>query len=92
MVLSSAVHGYEAGRGFELRFKPYLENEYKGWKNLVLKTPIRWYKDDCLEHFWFRVFIMEDSTSAGRFGKPLIERSNQIRGTSGNKGLCRALS
>ena len=87
VVLSSTVHGYEgAGRGFELRFKPYLENEYKGWKNLVLKTPIRWYKDDCLEHFWFRVFIMEDSTSAAS-SKPLIERSNQIRGTSGNKGF-----
>ncbi|QHJ11132.1 tRNA(Met) cytidine acetyltransferase TmcA [Paraglaciecola mesophila] len=89
VVLSSTVHGYEgAGRGFELRFKPYLENEYKGWKNLMLKTPIRWYKDDCLEHFWFRVFIMEDSTS-GACSDPLIECSNLTPEMSGNKSLAK---
>ncbi|ABG39867.1 tRNA(Met)-cytidine N(4)-acetyltransferase [Paraglaciecola sp. T6c] len=65
VVLSSTVHGYEgAGRGFELRFKPYLETAHKGWKSLTLSTPIRWYVNDCLEHFWFTVFIMQDSNSS----------------------------
>ncbi|MEM5499947.1 GNAT family N-acetyltransferase [Paraglaciecola mesophila] len=64
VILSSTIHGYEgAGRGFELRFKPYLETAHKGWKDLTLTTPIRWYTDDCLEHLWFSVFIMQDSTS-----------------------------
>ncbi|WP_339898035.1 tRNA(Met) cytidine acetyltransferase TmcA [Paraglaciecola polaris] len=62
VVLSSTVHGYEgAGRGFELRFKPYLERNNKGWKALSLKTPIRWYREDCLEAFWFRCFMMQDA-------------------------------
>lgn len=65
VILSSTIHGYEgAGRGFELRFKPYLETAHKGWKSLTLTTPIRWYVDDCLEHFWFSVFIMQDSISS----------------------------
>lgn len=64
VVMSSTVHGYEgAGRGFELRFKPYLEKNKKGWKTFTLTMPIRWYKNDCLEAFWFRCFMMEDITS-----------------------------
>jgi tRNA(Met) cytidine acetyltransferase len=77
VVLSSTVHGYEgAGRGFELRFKPYLENKYKGWKNLTLETPIRWYEGDCLERFWFRVFIMEGPLLDGSL-EPGIEDERQ---------------
>ncbi|WP_166424966.1 GNAT family N-acetyltransferase [Paraglaciecola sp. 20A4] len=64
VVMSSTVHGYEgAGRGFELRFKPYLEKNKKGWKAFTLTMPIRWYKNDCLEAFWFHCFMMEDITS-----------------------------
>jgi tRNA(Met) cytidine acetyltransferase len=50
MVFSTTLHGYEgSGRGFELRFKEKLNQFTPDWKNLHLKTPIRWAKQDPLE-------------------------------------------
>ena len=61
VVMCTTVHGYEGGgRGFELRFKPYLDQAKSGWKHLHLNTPIRWYQKDVLEHFWFKVMLMQD--------------------------------
>lgn len=61
VVMCTTVHGYEGGgRGFELRFKPYLDQAKTGWKHLHLNTPIRWYQNDVLEQFWFNVMLMLD--------------------------------
>ncbi|MCF6254611.1 MAG: GNAT family N-acetyltransferase, partial [Thiomicrorhabdus sp.] len=50
MVFATTLHGYEgSGRGFELRFKKTLNQLTPDWKNLHLKTPIRWAKQDPLE-------------------------------------------
>ncbi|VAW45682.1 tRNA cytosine(34) acetyltransferase [hydrothermal vent metagenome] len=50
MVFATTLHGYEgSGRGFELRFKETLNQFTPDWKNLHLKTPIRWATKDPLE-------------------------------------------
>ena len=52
MVFATTLHGYEgSGRGFELRFKKTLNELTPDWKNLHLKTPIRWAENDPLERF-----------------------------------------
>lgn len=58
VVFSSTIHGYEGtGRGFELRFKPYLNELTPNWLHLNMTTPARWHRDDCLEQFWFRAML-----------------------------------
>lgn len=50
MVFATTLHGYEgSGRGFELRFKKTLNKFTPNWKNLHLKSPIRWAENDPLE-------------------------------------------
>ena len=60
VVFSTTVHGYEgSGRGFELRFKGYLQENFPGWKSLHIDQPVRWFQGDCLEQFWFDVMQMK---------------------------------
>lgn len=59
VVFSTTIHGYEgSGRGFELRFKQFLNEHYPAWKNVHLNHPIRWFKRDVLENFWFKAMLM----------------------------------
>lgn len=54
VVFSSTVHGYEgSGRGFEMRFIKQLSEIKPNFKRLHMSQPIRWYKHDTLEQFWF---------------------------------------
>jgi tRNA(Met) cytidine acetyltransferase len=54
VVFSSTVHGYEgSGRGFEMRFIKQLSKLKPNFKRLHMSQPIRWYKHDTLEQFWF---------------------------------------
>jgi tRNA(Met) cytidine acetyltransferase len=54
IVFSSTVHGYEgSGRGFEMRFIKQLSQLRPNFKKIPLLQPIRWYKQDTLEQFWF---------------------------------------
>ncbi len=54
IVFSTTIHGYEgSGRGFEIRFKDYLKHTFPNYKEVHLKTPIRWQEHDSLERFWF---------------------------------------
>lgn len=58
-VFSTTVHGYEgSGRGFELRFKRYLHQRQPKTTSLHMRHPIRWYKHDPVERFWFNVMLM----------------------------------
>lgn len=59
VILSTTIHGYEgSGRGFELRFKPFLNQHFKAWKMVHLDHPLRWFKGDVLEEFWFKTMLM----------------------------------
>ncbi|MFQ3235978.1 MAG: tRNA(Met) cytidine acetyltransferase [Paraglaciecola sp.] len=79
VVMCTTVHGYEGGgRGFELRFKPYLDKEKSGWKHLHLNTPIRWHQNDVLEHFWFKVMLMHDQPPLPIKSPELNELNYQI--------------
>lgn len=60
VVFSSTVHGYEgSGRGFEIRFKDYLEQHYPAWLSIHLDKPMRWSQGDVLERFWFDLMLMK---------------------------------
>lgn len=59
LVLATTVHGYEGhGRGFSLRFLPWLERERD---TLVhrLEAPIRWATDDPLERWIFDGLLLD---------------------------------
>lgn len=65
VVFSSTVHGYEgSGRGFEFRFKPFLQQHRPQWRSLHMSAPIRWYQGDSLEAFYFDAMLMHDDKSA----------------------------
>lgn len=58
VVFSSTVHGYEgSGRGFEIKFKQLLAKIKPEYKSLHLSEPIRWFKGDMLEKFWFNTLF-----------------------------------
>jgi len=50
IVFSSTIIGYEGnGRGYTLRFKRHLQQQYKNMRSIALKQPIRFAKNDPLE-------------------------------------------
>lgn len=58
IVFSSTVHGYEgSGRGFEMRFLKQLSQLKPNYKRVEISQPIRWYKADTLEQFWFNTLF-----------------------------------
>ncbi len=59
IVFSSTVHGYEgAGRSFSIKFLKSLKNIYPSTKILHIQEPIRWAKNDPLEHFIFDLCLL----------------------------------
>lgn len=59
VVFSSTLHGYEgSGRGFNLKFIPYLQRSSAGLKQLHLTQPIRWAKNDPLERWVFDALLL----------------------------------
>lgn len=59
LVFSSTVHGYEGcGRGFTLRFLPWLQDTRPGGRHLHLSQPMRWAKNDPLENWLFGSFLL----------------------------------
>jgi tRNA(Met) cytidine acetyltransferase len=58
IVFSSTVYGYEgSGRGFEMRFIKQLSQLKPDFKRIHMSQPIRWYKHDTLEQFWFNTLF-----------------------------------
>ncbi|WP_029933582.1 GNAT family N-acetyltransferase [Thiomicrospira pelophila] len=50
VVMATTQHGYEgSGRGFSLKFKPFLNQHFPGWHQTRLSQPIRWNTNDPLE-------------------------------------------
>lgn len=63
LVFTTTVHGYEGtGRGFEIRFKRKLLKRYPDTVLVTMQQPIRWFEQDCLEQFWFRVFAYQNQS------------------------------
>ncbi|MDX3772614.1 GNAT family N-acetyltransferase [Chromatiaceae bacterium AAb-1] len=59
IVFATTEHGYEGtGRGFQLRFQHYLQQQAPGWRKLHLHQPIRYRPDDPLEQLIFRTFLL----------------------------------
>jgi len=59
LVFSSTIHGYEGcGRGFTLKFLPWLQSVRPGGEHHHLKQPMRWAKDDPLESWLFESFLL----------------------------------
>ncbi|SON52245.1 GNAT family N-acetyltransferase [Vibrio tapetis] len=59
LVFSSTVHGYEGcGRGFTIRFLPWLEKARPGTHTLHMSHPMRWAKNDPLENWLFDSFLL----------------------------------
>lgn len=60
VVFSTTVHGYEGtGRGFDIRFKPYLAALRPELNSASMEHPIRWYANDCLETFWWKTLQLK---------------------------------
>jgi len=65
VVFATTVHGYEgAGRGFEVRFRRTLDRSTPGWRELSMKTPIRWAPGDPLEAFAARALLLDAAPAA----------------------------
>ena len=59
IVFATTQHGYEGtGRGFNIRFRQALERQTPNWRELHLKTPIRWAENDPLEQFTFAALLL----------------------------------
>ncbi len=60
VVFATTVHGYEgSGRGFELRFLPWLERAAPRWRHCRLQQPLRWQRDDWLEAWLRRALLLD---------------------------------
>lgn len=60
IVFSTTLHGYEGnGRGFELRFLPYLQQNMPQLKQLKLRLPLRWAQGDPLEQWVNRLLLLD---------------------------------
>ncbi|WP_416305905.1 tRNA(Met) cytidine acetyltransferase TmcA [Neptunicella sp. SCSIO 80796] len=74
IVFSTTIHGYEgSGRGFEIRFKGYLQHHFPAYQRLHLQQPIRWQTGDPLEKFWFDTLLLKsvDSQTSYQAGQDL---------------------
>ncbi|MEW8258144.1 MAG: GNAT family N-acetyltransferase, partial [Candidatus Thiodiazotropha taylori] len=60
IAFATTVHGYEGtGLGFNHRFKKHLDQQRPQWREIQLKTPIRWAMDDPLEQLIFRMLALD---------------------------------
>ena len=60
IAFATTVHGYEGtGLGFNHRFKKYLDQQRPQWREIQLKTPIRWATEDPLEQLVFRMLALD---------------------------------
>ena len=64
IVFATTEHGYEGtGRGFQLRFQQYLNQQCPGWRKLQIQQPIRYQQADPLEQLIFNCFLLRQSSN-----------------------------
>lgn len=64
-IFSTTIHGYEGtGRGFQIRFQPYLDKHFPHWQLLTLSHPIRWGDQDRLEALLNKTFFLGAESAA----------------------------
>ncbi|HEC29588.1 MAG TPA: tRNA(Met) cytidine acetyltransferase [Gammaproteobacteria bacterium] len=82
IVFSSTVYGYEgSGKGFELKFLKKIEQENPGVKKHYLDEPIRWSRNDPLENFFFKSFLLDAGMPDIKIDS--IPKNSQINRISG---------
>jgi tRNA(Met) cytidine acetyltransferase len=75
VVLASTEHGYEGtGRGFLLKFQPYLDHQCPGWHKLQLQQAIRYAADCPLEQLIFQRFLL-----ATDYQQPCYQPDHQLQ-------------
>lgn len=76
IVLSTTTQGYEGtGRGFTLRFLPWLRGLGRPLTELTLSQPLRWAPDDPLERFVLDVLALDaEPARVGSLGELHAER------------------
>ncbi len=75
-VFATTTHGYEgSGRGFSLRFVPWLATQPRSVRALSLSSPIRWSAGDPLERWVFDVLVLDSTPADGPRspGPPRVE-------------------
>ncbi|MGB2079116.1 MAG: GNAT family N-acetyltransferase [Vibrio sp.] len=84
LMLSSTMHGYEGcGRGFALKFLPWLQQQRSGMKTCHLTDPIRWSQSDPLEAWLFDTFLFDAKQA------PTLTKPNLTQPTLDNLNLVR---
>lgn len=74
IVFATTEHGYEGtGRGFQLRFQQYLNQQCPGWRKLQIQQPIRYQQADPLEQLVFDCFLLRQSNN-----EPVYCANNKI--------------
>ena len=59
IVFATTNSGYEGtGRGFQLKFSHFLNQQTPGWKTIKLSQPIRWNKNDPLENIINNILLL----------------------------------
>ena len=79
IVFSTTLHGYEgSGYGFINRFSKKLNTITPEWKSVTLNQPIRWKKNDPLEAFVDKVFMLSINENKSDFDFSLNEINVRI--------------
>ncbi|GAL35499.1 predicted P-loop ATPase fused to an acetyltransferase [Vibrio maritimus] len=74
MVISTTIHGYEGcGRGFSVKFLPWLTENRKDAKSYHLDSPIRWSQYDLLEPWASSTFLLNAELSS--LPEPMVKES-----------------
>jgi tRNA(Met) C34 N-acetyltransferase TmcA len=77
--LATTENGYEGqGRGFGLKFRPFLDRTCPGWKLVRLQQPVRWAADDPLEQALNQCFLF-----GARPGWPVCKGDIHVRPVQG---------
>ena len=65
-VLATTIDGYEGtGRGFHIRFKPWLNEHAPHWRCLSLSEPVRWRQGDWVETLIDRLLLQRQPANNG---------------------------
>ncbi|MFP8966976.1 GNAT family N-acetyltransferase [Pokkaliibacter sp. CJK22405] len=60
VVMATTVHGYEGtGRGFAIRFRQHLKDNYPAWKHCSLTAPVRWQQGDPVEALTHQLLLLD---------------------------------